>query len=70
MPSSIAQTILGSLGGALAVAGNAGGSTGFHLARAARAAFMSGNQVSLAVGGVVSLVGAVFVLAALRSRAR
>ena len=70
VPASIAQTILGSLGGALAVAGSAGGSTGVHLARAARAAFMSGNQVSLAVGGVVSLGGAIFVLAALRSRAR
>ena len=68
VPASITQTILGSLGGALAVAASAGGSTGILLARAARTAFMSGNAVSLAVGGAVSLGGVILVLAALPSR--
>ena len=67
VPASIAQTILGSLGGALGVAASAGGSTGGQLARAARTAFMSGNGVALAVGGAVSLAGAIVVLAALPS---
>jgi len=68
VPASILQTIQGSLGGALAVAASAGGSTGVLLARAARTAFMSGNGVSLAVGGAVSLAGVILVLAALPSR--
>jgi EmrB/QacA subfamily drug resistance transporter len=62
------NTILGSLGGALTVANSAGGATGTLLAHAARAAFMSGNQVSLAVGAGVALGGAVLVLACLPSR--
>ncbi len=68
VPPSIAHTILGSLGGALAVAASAGGSTGVLLAREARTAFMSGNRLSFAVGGAVSLGGAILVLAALPSR--
>ena len=68
LPASITHTILGSLGGALAVAASAGGSTGVLLARTARTAFMSGNEVSLAVGGVVSLAGVILVLAALPPR--
>jgi len=68
VPVSITQTILGSLGGALAVAVNVGGSTGILLARAARTAFMSGHALSLAVGGAVSLGGVILVLVALPSR--
>jgi EmrB/QacA subfamily drug resistance transporter len=68
VPIAATQTILGSLGGALAVAGSAGGATGALLARTARAAFMSGNEVSLAVGAAVALGGAVLVLALLPSR--
>jgi hypothetical protein len=68
VPTAAMQTILGSLGGALAVADRAGGATGALLERAARAAFMSGNKVALAVGGTVALAGALLVLAGLPSR--
>jgi EmrB/QacA subfamily drug resistance transporter len=68
VPPVAAHTILSSLGGALAVAANAGGATGALLARAARAAFMSGMEVSLAVGAAVALAGAILVLARLPSR--
>ena len=68
VPSVAAQTIVGSLGGALAVAGDAGGSTGALLAHAARTAFMSGTAVSLLVGGTVSFAGVILVLVALPSR--
>jgi EmrB/QacA subfamily drug resistance transporter len=69
VPSSVAQTIFGSLGAALGVAARVGGSTGIELARAARTAFMSGNEVALAVGAIVALVAAVLVLVALPSQA-
>ena len=65
----IMHTILGSFGGALAVASRVGGATGALLARAARAAFMSGLEVSFLVGAVVSLAGVVAVLIWLPSRA-
>ncbi|MFZ0248557.1 MAG: MFS transporter [Acidimicrobiales bacterium] len=68
VPPSVAQTILGSLGAALVVAARAGGSTGIELARAARTAFMNGNQVALAVGAAVSLAAALLVLVALPSK--
>ena len=69
VPQSIAQTIFGSLGAALAVAARIGGSTGIELERAACAAFMSGNEVALAVGAIVALAAAVLVLVALPSQA-
>ena len=69
VPSSVAQTIFGSLGAALGVAARVGGSTGVELARAARTAFMSGNEVALAVGAIVALAAAVLVLVALPSQA-
>ena len=68
LPAPTVQTILGSLGGALAVAGRAGGATGALLAHAARAAFMSGNEIALAVGAAVALGGVVLVLARLPLR--
>ena len=68
VPIAATHTILGSFGGALAVAAGAGGATGRLLARAARTAFMSGNQVSLAVGAIVAAGGAVLVLARLPAR--
>ncbi len=58
------------LGGALAVAAHAGGAAGALLAHTARAAFMSGNEVALAVGAAVALVGVALVLARLPSRVR
>jgi uncharacterized transporter YbjL len=68
LPAAATQTILGSLGGALAVAAHAGGAAGALLAHTARAAFMSGNEIALAVGAAVALAGVVLVLARLPSR--
>ena len=68
VPGEVSQTILGSLGGALAVAQRAGGVTGSLLARTARTAFLSGNSLALAVGAVVALSGSVLALAVLPTR--
>ncbi|MGO8874474.1 MAG: MFS transporter [Acidimicrobiales bacterium] len=68
VPPAVTHSILGSLGGALVVAGKAGGATGIMLAHAARVAFMSGAKTALAVGAAVALAGAVLVLARLPSR--
>jgi EmrB/QacA subfamily drug resistance transporter len=68
IPIAATHTIIGSLGGALTVAGSVGGSTGAVLARTARASFMSGMQTSLEVGALVALAGALLVLARLPSR--
>jgi hypothetical protein len=51
-----------------ALAARAGGATGALLAHAARAAFMSGNEMALAVGAAVALGGVVLVLARLPLR--
>ncbi|MGD0256135.1 MAG: MFS transporter [Acidimicrobiales bacterium] len=68
VPIAARHAILGSLGGALTVAGSVGGLTGTLLARAARAAFMSGAEMSMVVGAIVALGGAFLVLARLPSR--
>ncbi len=68
VPSAVANSILGSLGGGLAVAARVGGATGALLAHTARVAFMSGLEVSLTVGTGVALCGALLVLVALPSR--
>jgi len=68
VPIAATHTIIGSLGGALSVAGSVGGTTGAVLAHAARAGFMSGMQGSLEVGAVIALAGALLVLARLPSR--
>jgi len=68
VPTKVAQVILGSLGGALAIARSVGGATGALLAHTARTAFMSGNELSLAVGASVALGGVVLVLVALPSK--
>jgi len=70
VPAAAAHAILGSLGGALTVAGRVTGSQGALLAYAARAAFMTGNQAALAAGAGVALAGACLVLALLPSRPR
>ena len=62
VPSSVAHTIAGSLGGALQVAHIVGGATGELLARTARTAFMSGAKESLGVGAGVALAGGILVL--------
>ena len=68
VPTAATHAILGSIGGALTVAGRAGGATGALLVHAARAAFMNGSGVSLAAGAVVAACGALLVLARLPSR--
>ncbi len=68
VPIAVMHDILGSLGGALAVAHGAGGVTGTLLARAARAAFMSGLEVSLGIGALVAVGGTLLVLAGLPLR--
>jgi EmrB/QacA subfamily drug resistance transporter len=70
VPAAVNQIILGSLGGALTVASTVGGAIGVLLAHAARSAFMSGAAVSLAVGAVVALAGALLVVVALPSGRR
>jgi EmrB/QacA subfamily drug resistance transporter len=66
---AIRKEILGSLGGALAVARSVGGETGALLAHAARGAFMSGAEVAFVVGAVVAVVGAIIMIARLPSKA-
>lgn len=62
VPAAISQQITGSLGGALGVAETLGGTTGAMLAHFARAAFMSGTQLSLAVGACTALAGALITI--------
>ena len=68
IPQFATQTILGSLGGALAVARIAGGSLGAALAHTARVGFALGSQSAFLVAAGVTGAGAVLVLAALPSR--
>jgi EmrB/QacA subfamily drug resistance transporter len=68
VPAAISQQITGSLGGALGVAASLGGATGAMLAHFARAAFMSGTQLSLAVGACTALAGALITIWLLPSR--
>jgi EmrB/QacA subfamily drug resistance transporter len=68
LPATIHQTILGSLGAALEVAGRAGGLLGAGLATAARTAFMSGMNGALTTGAGVVLAGALLALIVLPSR--
>ncbi len=70
VPAAAMHAIVGSLGGALTVAGTAGGTTGALLAHVARVAFMSGNATALATGAAVALGGALLVLTRLPSRPR
>ena len=59
------HAILGSLGGALAVASRVGGLPGTLLAQAARTAFMTGNQAALAASAGAAFAGACLALALL-----
>jgi hypothetical protein len=68
IPAYVRQLILGSLGGAQAVAAQVGGTSGIELARAARQAFISGMDLGLLVGSIVVSVAAFVVLAVLPSR--
>ncbi len=70
VPEAALHTILGSIGGALGVAAAVSGTTGTLLAHAARSAFMSGVEISLALGAAVAVGGAILALAALPARPR
>jgi EmrB/QacA subfamily drug resistance transporter len=70
LPADVTHTILGSLGGALAVADHASGARGVALAHAARVAFSNGAGLSMAVGAAVAFGGAVLALACLPTRGR
>ena len=68
VPPVAAQAILGSLGGALAVARIVGGSLGAVLAHVARVGFALGTHSAFLVAAGVTGTGAVLILAALPSR--
>ena len=70
IPHAVMQTILGSLGGALGVAGRVGGFLGAELAQLARSAFISGMDLGLTTGACVAAAGCIIALIALPSRAR
>jgi len=69
IPHDVASAILGSLGGALTVAGQAGGVLGAELAQLARSAFVSGMDLGLAAGACVAAAGCLLALIVLPSRA-
>ena len=69
VPPAAAHAILGSLGGALAVAKIAGGTLGATLTTAARRAFVDGMDLALLVGAVVVACSVVLVVVALPNRA-
>jgi Na+/melibiose symporter-like transporter len=68
VPDAVMQTILGSLGGALGVAGRVGGVLGAELGHLARASFVSGMDLGLATGACVAAAGCLVALLALPSR--
>jgi EmrB/QacA subfamily drug resistance transporter len=69
VPHVAMQMILGSLGGALGVAGRVGGILGAELGHLARSAFVSGMDLGLATGACVAVAGCLIALTALPSRA-
>jgi len=70
IPPSIDKLILGSIGGALAVAKHVPGRSGEALAEAARQGFVSGMDFGLIVAAALVGVAGLLVLAALPNRAR
>ena len=69
IPRTVASTIEGSLGGALAVAQRVGGSLGADLGQLAKVSFVSGMDLAITVGSVVVGAAAVTVVAMLPSKA-
>lgn len=65
VPPGVMDTIRGSLGGALEVAGRAGGQLGAELTSLAKQAFVSGMDLGLFTGAMVVLAGALIALAVL-----
>ncbi len=70
MPASVHHAILGSLGGAIAVAQQIGGGLGRGLADVARGAFVSGLDLAALVGAAAAGVGALVVAFVLPNRPR
>jgi len=68
LPHAAVTAIQSSLGGALAVAAQAGGTAGHLLAHLARTAFVSGMDLGLLTAAVVALAGALLALAWLPAR--
>jgi EmrB/QacA subfamily drug resistance transporter len=68
VPHAVENTILGSIGGAQAVAARLGGETGALLARLARSAFVSGMNLGLVTAAIVAVAASVLALLALPSR--
>lgn len=68
VPAAASRAILGSIGGALAVAQKAGGLVGAELAQTARAGFASGDRSAMIVAAGVTGAGALLVLRSLPSR--
>ena len=66
--TAASHVILGSLGGALEVAGRVGGSLGAALADAARSAFVSGMDLGMTIAAIVAIVGFLVALATLPGR--
>jgi EmrB/QacA subfamily drug resistance transporter len=69
IPAGIDKLILGSLGGALAVAQHLPGSAGTALAQAARRSFVSGMDLGFLVAAAVVALAGLIVLVALPNRA-
>ncbi len=70
IPAAVEKLILGSLGGALAVAQHIPGPAGTALAQAARRGFVSGMDLGFVVAAVVVALAGLIVLVALPNRAR
>jgi EmrB/QacA subfamily drug resistance transporter len=69
VPAAAMHAIVGSLGGAISVAGEVGGATGALLDHVARDAFINGARTSMVAGAVLGAFGALVVLAFLPLRA-
>ena len=68
VPAPVMQAVLGSLGGALAVAAHLGGHLGAALAHLAHTAFMSGMDLGLRTGATVAAAGGLLALALMPTR--
>jgi EmrB/QacA subfamily drug resistance transporter len=68
VPQAAMTTILGGLGGALAVAAHLGGALGAGLTHLARSAFVSGMNLAMITGAAVAFGGCLLALALLPAR--
>jgi hypothetical protein len=69
VPSSVARTAVGSLGGALGIANHVGGVLGAQLAASARRSFINGMVFAVTVGAVIAAVASAVVAIFLPARA-